>query len=60
MGAVRCRGWRRVGGWVEKFCALDVGGYDGYLVGIVEGEVGVYEDEDVGDGLGEGEGGGEE
>lgn len=37
-----------------------MGGYDCYFVGVVEGEVGVYEDEDVGDGLGEGEGGGEE
>lgn len=33
-----------------------VRGDDSYLVGVVAGEVSVYEDEDVGDGLGEGEG----
>ena len=46
--------------WVEKLGALSVGGYYGYLVGVVEGEVGVYEDENVGYGGGEGKGGGEE
>lgn len=60
MGAVGCRGWKDGGGRVEEFGALDVGGYDCYFVGVVEGKVGVYEDEDVGDGLGQSEGGGEE
>lgn len=34
-------------------------GYDCYFVAVVEGEVGVDEDEEIGDGGGEGEGGGE-
>ena len=41
---------------IEEFGALGVGGYDGDFVAVVEGEVGVYEDEEVGDGGGEGEG----
>lgn len=35
-------------------------GYDCYFVAVVEGEVGVDEDQEVGDGGGEWEGGGEE
>ncbi len=35
-------------------------GYDCYFVAVVEGEVGVDEDEEVGDCGGEGKGGGQE
>lgn len=45
---------------VEKFGPLGVRGYNCYFVRVVEGEVGVYEDEEVGDGGGEGQGWGEE
>lgn len=49
----RCpRGWC----WVEKVGALGVTGYDGDLVGMIEGKMGVDEDEEVGDGSGKREG----
>lgn len=48
------------GGRVEEFGALGVTGYDGDLVCVVEGEVGVDEDEEVCYRFGEGEGVGEE
>ena len=35
---------------VEEFGTLAVAGYDGDFVGVVEGEVGVDEDLEVGDG----------
>ena len=34
--------------WVEKFCALVVGRYDSYFVGVVKREMSIYEDEEVG------------
>jgi len=34
--------------------------YYGYLICVIDGEVGIYEDEEVGYGFGEREGGGEE
>lgn len=40
---------------IEPYGAIDVGGYNGDLVGVAEGEVGVDEDEDVRDGFGEGQ-----
>ena len=43
---------------VEKFGALGVRGYDCYSIAVVEGEVGIDKDEEVGDGGGEGESGG--
>jgi len=49
-----------LGCWVEEFGSLGMRGYDGYFVGVVEGEVSVYENEEVGDGGGEGEDWGEE
>ncbi len=51
--------WIRVGellvgrGWVEPLGFVAVGGDDGDFVGVVGGEVGVDEDEKVGDGTGE-------
>ena len=48
------------GGGVEKLGALGVAGYHGDLVGVVEGEVGVDEDEEVCYRFGEREGVGEE
>lgn len=49
-----------MGTWrVEEFGAAGVGGDYADFVGVVEGEVGVDEDEEVGDGGGEGEGWGE-
>lgn len=44
-------------GGIQPYGAVHVCGYDGDLVGVAEGEVGVDEDEDVGDCLGEGEAG---
>lgn len=45
---------------VEELGAFGVRGYYSYSVGVVEGKVGVYEDEEIRDGGGEGQGGGEE
>ena len=45
---------------IEPCRFVGVGGYYGDFVGVVAGEVGVEEDEDVGDGGGEGKGGVEE
>ena len=38
-------------GWIEPGSSLAVGGDDGHFVGVVAGQVGVYEDEDIGYGL---------
>ena len=38
----RCRGWR-----VQEKGSLCMTGYDGNLVGIVEGQMGVYEDKEA-------------
>ena len=59
-GAVRVAGIFVRGDGVEKLGALGVRGYDCDFVAVVEGEVGVDEDEQVGDGGGEGERGREE
>lgn len=40
---------------IEPYGAIDVGGYNGDLVGVAKGEVGVDEDEDVRYGFGEGQ-----
>lgn len=46
-GGTECRRRR-----VKKFCSLDMAGNDNDLVGMVESQVGVYEDEEIRDGLG--------
>ena len=48
------RGWRSR---VEELGALGMAGDDGDAVSVVEGEVGVEEDEEGGDGAREGQGG---
>lgn len=55
LGRGRTRRWELlVGwGWVEPLGFVAVGGDDGDFVGVVGGEVGVDEDEKVGDGTGE-------
>ena len=62
VGVMRCiwgvgkrNWWGGVRRRVEEIGAPDVAGYDGNFVGVVEREVGVDEDEEVGNGLGEGE-----
>lgn len=47
LGLRRCR--------IEPYGAIDVGGYNGDLVGVAESEVGVDEDKDVRDSFGEGQ-----
>ena len=41
--------------WVEPDSSVGMGGDESDLVGVAEGEVGIDEDEDVCDGLGDGE-----
>ena len=54
-GLLRGRGGRRGARRVEVVGPLDVAGYDGDCVGVVDGQVGVDEDEEIGHRLGEGE-----
>ena len=42
-----------VASWIEKFRALDVASNDCNSVRIIERQVGIYEDEKIGDSFGE-------
>ena len=59
-GAVRGSGWGGVRRRVKELGALDMAGYDGDFVRIVEGEVGINKHEKVGNSLREGKRGLEE
>lgn len=45
--------WSGCGGGIKPFCSLGVAGEHGDFVGVVDGEVGVDEDQKICNGLGE-------